>query len=522
MGNIIKESTVFVGDKVKTGSLMMILENNDLDKNSLTNITVPDIGDDELEVTEIIVTVGDTVEKEQSLITVEGNKVSMEIPSPFAGVIKDIKVSVGHTVRTGSLIMLIKRTNCLSIQDTVTSITSVEKLDMKNTSTLHSGNNIKDNNIIAKINNTIDVEQKYTILENNKKNNSSFAINLEKDSKIPNFDKKDQYKHNIVPVVSIDNTLNKTANEKKLYVHATPIIRRIAREFGVNLANITGSGRKGRILREDIQSYIRNIIKISESNSVLMNNNALSNVLPKSNINFKKFGDTEEVALSRIQKISGDTLSRNWVTIPHVTQFEEADITDIEEFRKQQNSEAEKKKQNIKMTPVVFVMKATAKALEKFPRINSYLSEDGYKLILRKYINIGVAVDTPNGLVVPVIREVNKKGLITLSSELDTIVNKARNGMLTISDVQGGCFTISSLGGIGGIAFTPIVNAPEIAILGLSKSSIKPIWNGIKFAPRLMLPLSLSFDHRVIDGVAGASFVAYIAAIISDLRLLII
>lgn len=243
--------------------------------------------------------------------------------------------------------------------------------------------------------------------------------------------------------------------------------------------------------------------------------------MPWPKVDFSKFGEIEEVELGRIQKISGANLSRNWVMIPHVTQFDEADITEVEAFRKQQNIEAEKKKQDLKITPLVFLMKAAAKALEEFPRFNSSISEDGQKLTLKKYINIGVAVDTPNGLVVPVFRDVNKKGIVELSRELSVISKKARDGKLTASDMQGGCFTISSLGGIGGTAFTPIVNAPEVAILGVSKSSMKPVWNGKEFAPRLMLPLSLSFDHRVIDGAAGARFAAYIATIMADIRRLV-
>ncbi|WP_230820104.1 dihydrolipoyllysine-residue acetyltransferase, partial [Yersinia frederiksenii] len=308
--------------------------------------------------------------------------------------------------------------------------------------------------------------------------------------------------------------------ENDAYVHATPVIRRLAREFGVNLAKVKGTGRKGRILREDVQSYVKEAVKRAES-APAASGGGLPGMLPWPKVDFSKFGEIEEVELGRIQKISGANLSRNWVMIPHVTQFDEADITEVEAFRKQQNIEAEKKKQDLKITPLVFLMKAAAKALEEFPRFNSSISEDGQKLTLKKYINIGVAVDTPNGLVVPVFRDVNKKGIVELSRELSVISKKARDGKLTASDMQGGCFTISSLGGIGGTAFTPIVNAPEVAILGVSKSSMKPVWNGKEFAPRLMLPLSLSFDHRVIDGAAGARFAAYIATIMADIRRLV-
>ena len=308
--------------------------------------------------------------------------------------------------------------------------------------------------------------------------------------------------------------------ENEAYVHATPVIRRLAREFGVNLAKVKGTGRKGRILREDVQSYVKELIKRAES-APANAGGGLPGMLPWPKVDFSKFGEIEEVELSRIQKISGANLSRNWVMIPHVNLFDEADITEVEEFRKQQNKEAEKKKLDVKITPLVFVMKAAAKALADMPRFNSSISEDGQKLILKKYINIGIAVDTPNGLVVPVFKDVNKKGILELSYELAEVSKKARAGKLTASDMQGGCFTISSLGGIGTTGFAPIVNAPEVAIMGLSRSSMKPVWNGKEFVPRLMLPMSLSFDHRVIDGADGARFITLINQYMSDLRRLV-
>ena len=250
-------------------------------------------------------------------------------------------------------------------------------------------------------------------------------------------------------------------------------------------------------------------------------NGAGLGLLPWPKVDFSKFGEVEEVELSRINKISGANLHRNWVMIPHVTHFDKADITDLEAFRKEQNVLAEKQKLGVKITPVVFIMKAVAKALEAYPRFNSSITEDAQRLILKKYINIGVAVDTPNGLVVPVFKNVNKKGIIELSRELMEVSKKAREGKLTASDMQGGCFTISSLGGIGTTHFAPIVNAPEVAILGVSKSSMEPVWNGKEFAPRLILPMSLSFDHRVIDGADGARFISYIGAVLADLRRLI-
>lgn len=467
---IVKEIKIATGDKVSTGSLIMVFEVAGAAAPVATapapaavapvasaakNVEVPDIGDDEVEVTEVMVKVGDKVTAEQSLITVEGDKASMEVPAPFAGTVKEIKISTGDKVKTGSLIMVFDVEGAAPAaapaQQTVAPAAAPAKV--------------------------------------------------------------------AAPAVKAESKGEFTENDA--YVHATPVIRRLAREFGVNLAKVKGTGRKGRILREDVQAYVKDAVKRAEAAPAAVAGGGLPGMLPWPKVDFSKFGEIEEVELGRIQKISGANLSRNWVMIPHVTQFDEADITEVEAFRKQQNIEAEKKKQDLKITPLVFLMKAVAKALEEFPRFNSSISEDGQKLTLKKYINVGVAVDTPNGLVVPVFRDVNKKGIVELSRELAVISKKARDGKLTASDMQGGCFTISSLGGIGGTAFTPIVNAPEVAILGVSKSSMKPVWNGKEFAPRLMLPLSLSFDHRVIDGAAGARFAAYIATIMADIRRLV-
>lgn len=433
-------------------------------------IKVPDIGTDAVEITEIMVKIGDTIEIEQSLLTVEGDKASMEIPSPHAGIIKEIKVALGEKIETGKLIMI-----CEAASDNHTPAPAAGNVEEK--TAVETAPIATDNSHIDK-----------TKIDNNEADHSQIA-----------------------------NTDHFTENSA--YVHATPVIRRLAREVGINLAKVTATGRKGRILREDLQRYVEKVVNAAESGAVTTG--GLPGMLPWPRVDFSKFGEVEEVELGRIQKISGANLSRNWVVIPHVTQFDETDITELEAFRKQQNSEAEKKKLAVKITPLVFVMKAAANALEAYPRFNSSLSADAQTLTLKKYINIGVAVDTPNGLVVPVFRDVNKKSVIALSRELALISQKAREGKLTAADMQGGCFTISSLGGIGGKAFTPIVNAPEVAILGVSKSSIKPIWNGKEFEPRLMLPLSLSFDHRVIDGAAGARFVSHIGSIMADIRRLI-
>lgn len=519
-------------------------------------INVPDIGADEVEVTEIMVKVGDTVEAEQSLITVEGDKASMEVPSPQAGVVKEIKIAVGDKVATGSLIMVFDATGAAAApvkaeekpavpaQAAAPAASAAKNVEVPDI----GDDEVEVTEVMVKVGDKVDAEQSLITVEGDKASMEVPApfAGIVKEIKISTGDKvktgslimvfevegaapaaEAAPAQQAAPVAPAPAAAPAAKAESKgefaendAYVHATPVIRRLAREFGVNLAKVKGTGRKGRILREDIQAYVKDAVKRAEAAPAAAGG-GLPGMLPWPKVDFSKFGEIEEVELGRIQKISGANLSRNWVMIPHVTQFDEADITEVEAFRKQQNIEAEKKKQDLKITPLVFLMKAAAKALEEFPRFNSSISEDGQKLTLKKYINIGVAVDTPNGLVVPVFRDVNKKGIVELSRELSVISKKARDGKLTASDMQGGCFTISSLGGIGGTAFTPIVNAPEVAILGVSKSSMKPVWNGKEFAPRLMLPLSLSFDHRVIDGAAGARFAAYIATIMADIRRLV-
>lgn len=320
-----------------------------------------------------------------------------------------------------------------------------------------------------------------------------------------------------------DHPLDKKGKAKGL-AYASPGVRRLAREFGVDLNQVNGSGRKDRILKEDVQEYVKYELsrpKATSSGSTSQGAGGLQVIAPPK-VDFSKFGEVEKVPMSRIQKISGPNLHRNWVTIPHVTQFDEADITELENFRKQENKLQEKKKDGVKITPLVFIMKAVAKALQEYPQFNSSLHEDGEHLIMKKYINIGIAVDTPGGLVVPVIRDVDKKGIYELSEELIDVSTRARDGKLKAQDMQGGCFSISSLGGIGGTAFTPIVNAPDVAILGVSKSEMKPKWNGNEFEPRLMLPTSLSYDHRVIDGAVAARFSVYLCNVLSDIRKMIL
>ena len=477
---IVKEIKVSVGDKTETGKLIMIFDSADgaaaaapapaEEKKEAApaaapaaaaakEVHVPDIGGDEVEVTEVMVKVGDTVAAEQSLITVEGDKASMEVPAPFAGTVKEIKISTGDKVKTGSLIMIFEVEGAAPAAAPAAAVAP-----------------------------------------------ASAAAPAQ------------AAKPAAAPAAKAEGKSEFAENDA--YVHATPLIRRLAREFGVNLAKVKGSGRKGRILREDVQAYVKDAIKRAEAAPAAAGG-GIPGMLPWPKVDFSKFGEIEEVELGRIQKISGANLSRNWVMIPHVTHFDKTDITDLEAFRKQQNAEAEKRKLDVKFTPVVFIMKAVAAALEQMPRFNSSLSEDGQRLTLKKYINIGVAVDTPNGLVVPVFKDVNKKSITELSRELTTISKKARDGKLTAGEMQGGCFTISSIGGLGTTHFAPIVNAPEVAILGVSKSSMEPVWNGKEFMPRLMMPISLSFDHRVIDGADGARFITIINNMLSDIRRLV-
>lgn len=468
---------VNVGDKVKTGTPIFEFSEDSssaasveqkteqpaqnesaAEKSSqIVDINVPDIGGDEVEVTELLVKVGDTIAQEDSLITVEGDKASMEIPSSESGVVASILVKVGDKVKSGSQIMTFE------VVGKATPNAPVKTADVP-----ADAKTIEPAQVSAPVQ-----------AQASSQSSSGFV-------------------------------------ENSAYVHATPSIRRLAREFGVDLSKVNATGQKKRILKEDVQAYVKNAVKIAESGS--SSGSALPGLLPWPKVDFAKFGEIEELPLTKIQKVSGANLHRNWVMIPHVTEFDETDITDLEAFRKQQNSEAEKRKLDVKITPLVFIMKAVASGLQTYSRFNSSLSEDAQTLIIKKYINIGVAVDTPNGLVVPVFRDVDKKGIIELSRELAVISKKAREGKLTGSDMQGGCFTISSLGGIGTTAFTPIVNAPEVGILGVSRSSMKPVWNGKEFAPRLMLPLSLSFDHRVIDGADGARFLTHVSSVLSDLR----
>lgn len=576
---VVKEIKIATGDKVETGSLIMIFDAEGAaaaapaaeEKKAEAapapaaaaaaavskDVNVPDIGGDEVEVTEILVKVGDTVAAEQSLITVEGDKASMEVPAPFAGVVKEIKIATGDKVNTGSLIMVFEAQGAAApaapaaAAQPAAAPAPAAAAGAKDVNVPDiGGDEVEVTEVLVKVGDKVTAEQSLIVVEGDKASMevpAPFAGTV-KELKVATGDKVKT--GSLIMVFEVEGAAPAAAPAKQeaapaaaapapaapaakaeaksdfaendAYVHATPVIRRLAREFGVNLAKVKGTGRKGRILKEDVQAYVKDAVKRAEAApAAAASGGSLPGLLPWPKVDFSKFGEIEEVELGRIQKISGANLSRNWVMIPHVTHFDKTDITDLEAFRKQQNSEAEKRKLDVKFTPVVFIMKAVAAALEQMPRFNSSLSEDGQKLTLKKYINIGVAVDTPNGLVVPVFKDVNKKGITELSRELMAISKKARDGKLTAGDMQGGCFTISSLGGLGTTHFAPIVNAPEVAILGVSKSAMEPVWNGKEFAPRLMMPISLSFDHRVIDGADGARFITIINNMLSDIRRLV-
>ncbi|AQM20294.1 pyruvate dehydrogenase complex dihydrolipoyllysine-residue acetyltransferase [Vibrio anguillarum] len=575
---IVKEIKVVAGDKVSTGSLIMIFEAEGAAVAApaveaapvaapaaaavaeLKEVHVPDIGGDEVEVTEIMVAVGDSIAEEQSLLTVEGDKASMEVPAPFAGVLKEIKVATGDKVSTGSLVMIFEVAGSAPAAASAQVAAPVAAAPAASAAKeIHvpdiGGDEVEVTEIMVAVGDTVSEEQSLITVEGDKASMEVPApfAGVVKEIKVAAGDKVSTGSLIMVfevagaaPVAvaapaqaaapaasapkaeAVKSAVAAPAEfeENNEYSHASPVVRRIAREFGVNLAKVKGSGRKSRILKEDVQNYVKEALKRLESGSAAVasgkGDGAALGLLPWPKVDFSKFGDTEVKPLSRIKKISGANLHRNWVMIPHVTQWDNADITELENFRKEQNAIEAKNDTGMKITPLVFIMKAVAKALEAFPSFNSSLSEDGESLILKKYVNVGIAVDTPNGLVVPVFKDVNKKGIYELSRELAEVSKKARAGKLTAADMQGGCFTISSLGGIGGTAFTPIVNAPEVGILGVSKSEFKPVWNGKEFEPRLQLPLSLSYDHRVIDGAEGARFITFLNGALSDIRRLVL
>ncbi len=432
----------------------------------MIEVFVPDIGDfDDVEVIEVLVAEGDHINEEDSLITVESDKATMEIPSSHSGTVAKIKVKVGERVSEGSLVLLLDA-------DSAAEPAKEEAVEAPSASA---------------------PEQKAALAAQA----TEKAATPEKPAVPP--------ARRPPPTLNIDHDNFKRA-------HASPAVRKFTRELGVDLSRISGTGRNGRILKENVQDYVKQALKASSGGTSLS-----VELMPE--IDFSQWGDIETSKLSKINILTGKFLHRNWVNIPHVTQFDEADITELEAFRKKSNQEYADK--GVKFTMVSFLMKAVVAALKEFPRFNSSLDASGDALILKKYYHIGIAVATPDGLVVPVIRDVDKKSLTELATELREVSGKARGKKLKPSEMQGGCFTISSLGGIGGTSFTPIVNAPEVAILGVSRSRMQLVWNGSEFEPRLMCPLSLSYDHRVIDGVEGAAFSAFLSRVLSDVRYLL-
>ncbi len=428
----------------------------------IKDILVPDIGDFEgVEVIEILVAAGDQIAVEDPIASLESDKAAMEIPSPFAGTVKEVKIKVGDKLSEGSLLITLE--------------TSADSADPEE----------------APAKSTPAKEEK------------AAAPTPPPAAPAPK-----------AAAPRPSPTANIRVNEEGFRkAHASPSVRKFARELGADLSQMTGTGEKNRILKEDVTAWVKQALAQGNSGGGL-------GVEPMPEIDFSQFGEIETQALSRINKLTGKFLHRNWVTVPHVTQFDEADVSELEKFRKQLNEE--NKKNGTRITVLAFLMKALVSAMKEFPRFNSSLDHTGENLILKHYVNIGVAMDTPDGLVVPVIRDCDRKSLIELAQELVATSQRARDKKLSPTDMSGGCITISSLGGIGGTSFTPIVNAPEVAILGVSRSSMKPVYVDGAFVPRLMLPLSLSYDHRVIDGAEGARFTSYLSTVLSDTRRLLL
>lgn len=434
------------------------------------DIVIPDIGDfDAVDVIEVNVSEGDSVNKEQALITLESDKASMEVPSEYEGKVVKLTVSAGDKVASGDVIGQIEVAggDSSKAQSSENKAQSAEKAPKQSASKSEQSDDVESKNDRAQKNESAQNERSQPA----KIDEESFAK-----------------------------------------AHASPSVRKFARELGADLGSIKGSGRKGRIVEEDVKAFVKQALSTKASSGV----QGGSGIPSMPVVDFSQFGETEEQKLSRINVLTGEAMTRNWLNIPHVTQHELADVTQLEQFRKDLKAEAEKK--GVRVTMLAFLMKALVVGMKELPRFNSSLSSDGKSLILKKYYNIGIAVDTPNGLVVPVIKSVDQKGIYELSSDLMAISKKAREGKLSPKDMSGGSMTISSLGGIGGHYFTPIVNAPEVAILGVSRASMQPVWNGKEFTPRLMLPLSLSYDHRVIDGADGARMIVLLSNVLQDMR----
>lgn len=461
---------------------------------------VPDIGGfDDVPVIEVLVAPGDTVEQDQSLITLESDKATMEVPAPFAGVVREVKVKVGDTLSEGGVVALIEPAGEAAADDADSAPAgqaagkgkddaprAEPEAPSRATPAAETGTRVPPVQVAAEPDNIAQASI----------DRQAGATPAEDAAPLRRFD-ADALMPDKVP-------------------YASPAVRLFARELGVDLLKVKGSARGGRITKDDVQKFVKSALAGGAAAGGKAAAGGGLDLLPWPKVDFTKFGEIEEKPLSRIQKISGANLARNWAMIPHVTQHDDADITDLEALRVALNRENEKA--GIKLTMLAFIMKAAVSALQKYPQFNASLDASGETLILKKYFHVGFAADTPNGLVVPVVRDCDRKGVIEIAQETSALAKKAREGKLGPAEMSGGCFSISSLGGIGGTSFTPIVNAPEVAILGVSKSAMQPVWNGEKFKPRLVLPLSLSYDHRVIDGAAAARFTAYLAQLLGDMR----
>lgn len=534
---------------------------------NLIELKIPDIGATDVNVAEVYIKVGDKISIDDNLVMLETDKATMEVPATHAGIVQAVKIKVGSTVNEGDLILVIEAEGAAAEKSAPAPEKAIESkaADVPKTSSvielkipdigatdvnvaevyIKKGDKIKvDDNLLMLETEKATMEvpathagtvQDVKIKVGDKVNEGSLILTLQTDGIVANTGKTSDSSAKAEPAKGTaassqadtpvkaeilksstpvsNNTASNIDEAAFSKAFASPSIRKLARELGVDLGKVKGDGTKGRITEDNLKAFVKGVMNGSISSGIPTNGSGLD-LLPWPKVDFAKFGEIEVKEMSRIKNISGKNLARNWVMIPHVTQFDEADITTLEEFRKQLNEE--NKKAEIKITPLAFLIKACVFALKKFPEFNA--SIDGDKLVYKKYYNIGFAADTPNGLVVPVLKDADKKGIIELATESSNMAKLAREGKLKPTDMQGGTFTISSLGGIGGTAFTPIVNAPEVAILGVSKASIKPVWNGTEFIPRQMLPLSLSYDHRIIDGALAAKFTSFLAQVIADTR----
>ena len=457
----------------------------------LIELKVPDIGDfHDVPIIEVLVGPGDTVAQEQSLITLESDKATMEVPSSHAGVIKELRVKIGDKVSQGTVVAILE-----PVEQQPPSTAPQEKAVRPVQAGSPRGGEMEQEPRPDQPPPTANAVPEHEII----RDPVAFAHKVESD-------------HQPFAPMAIDREAHRKA-------HASPAVRMFARELGVDLSRVSGSGPKGRILKEDVQNFVKAALSGQAAGAPATATGG-AGIPPMPAVDFAKWGEIETKPLSRIKKISGPHLHRAWLNVPLVTQFDQADITELEAFRVAQKGLAEKK--GVKLTLLAFLVKACAAALKEFPDFNSSLAPEGDALILKKYVNIGVAVDTPEGLVVPVVKDADRKGVLDIAAALGELSQKARDKKLGPNDLQGGTFSISSLGGIGGTAFTPLVNAPEVAILGVSRSEMKPVWDGKQFVPRLMLPLSLSYDHRVIDGAAAARFTTYLAGVLGDIRRLLL